>query len=385
MFEKDSQIFQIINESYFFDSFTYKFKMTMKKLLLLSFLLFCLACDPFDAIIEESDMPVVLYEASSIREQSAASDSLKVASWNIKFAGGRLDFFFDCYGERSLMETTEVNNHLEGLAAKINQMDVDILFVQEIDVNAKRSGYIDQLQYLLDATEFSYAAYASQWKSDYVPSDGIGLINSGNAILSRYPLENTERIALPLIEEQSGFIQYFYLRRNMLKAQITDAQNQAIVLINTHTSAFAKDGTKDKQLLQIKAEIDQLQTAGQSFVLGGDFNSLPPSTEQVEGFSDDVCPEDSEFSANDFSAETDIMLPFYDYEALIPLEDYAADNTPYFTFTANKDGFWNRKLDFMFTNAQFRFGLVHLDEARGGMATMPLSDHAPLSGTVFNW
>ncbi len=360
----------------------------MKKPLFLLSLLFCVACenfDPFDAIIESEEEPVTFYEASSKSDQSSPSDSLTVGSWNIKFAGGRLDFFFDCYGDRSLMEITEVETHLEGLATKINQMNLDILYLQEIDINAKRSGYIDQLQYLLDNSEFNYAVYASQWKNNYVPSDGIGRINSGNAILSRYPLNNAERTALPLIEEQSGFVQYFYLRRNILKAEIKDAQGQTITLLNTHTSAFAKDGTKDKQLAEIKSAADELQANGATFILGGDFNSLPPSSDQVDNFSDDVCPKDSEFSANDFSAETAIMLPFYDYQPLISLEDYAANNADYFSFTANKEGFWNRKLDFMFTNANFKDGLVHLDEARGGMATMPLSDHAPLSGTVFNW
>lgn len=348
-------------------------------------MLLCFGCDPLDAVIEEEKEQVLFYTANSISDESAPSDALTVGSWNVKFAGGRIDFFFDCFGDRSLMTTTEVENHLEGLAAKINQMDTDVLYLQEVDIDAKRSGYIDQLQYLLDATYFNYAIYGSQWKSDYVPSDGIGRVNSGNAILSRYPLENAERIALPLVDEQSSFVQYFYLRRNILKAQITDAQGQAITLLNTHTSAFAKDGTKDRQLEQIKAEIDKLEAAGMPFVLGGDFNSLPPSTQQVDNFADDACPKDSEFSANDFSAETDIMLPFYDYQPLIPLEEYASNNDDYFSFTADTDGFWNRKLDFMFTNATFRAGLVHLDEARGGMATMPLSDHAPLSGIVYNW
>ena len=357
----------------------------MKKNLFLLCLIFCYSCDPFDAIIEDSDEQIVFYESAAKSDQSPPADSLKVGSWNIKFAGGRLDFFFDCYGDRSLMKMAEVETHLEGLAGKINQMEVDVLYLQEVDINAKRSTHIDQVQWLLDRTDFNYAVYASQWKSDYVPSDGIGPIDSGNAILSRYPISNAERIALPLIDEQSGLIQYFYLRRNILKAEITDAQGKAITLLNTHTSAFAKDGTKDKQLEQIKAEVDQLQAEGKSFVLGGDFNSLPPSSQKVNDFSDDVCPKDSDFSANDFSAEANIMLPFYDYTPLISLIDFALKNEDYFSFTANKDGFWNRKLDFMFTNASFKAGLVHLDKDRGGMATMPLSDHAPLSGTLFNW
>lgn len=357
----------------------------MKNVLLLIGILSLFSCDPMDAVLEEDKVPVIYYESDSKSTQTAPTDSIKVASWNVKYGGGRIDFFFDCFGDRSLMEEGEVVAHLAGLADKINQMDADVLFLQEVDLEAKRSAYIDQIEYLLNASEMNYAVFASQWKSDYVPSDGIGRINSGNVILSKYPLENAERIALPLIEEQSGFVQYFYLRRNILKCQIKDAQGRVVTLLNTHTSAFATDGTKEKQLQQIKAEVDQLEAAGQPFILGGDFNSLPPSSQQVRDFADDACPQDSEFSTNDFSNETEIMLPFYDYQPLISLADYAIDNAPYFSFTSDKNGFWNRKLDFMFTNASVKDGLVHQDVNSGGMATMPLSDHAPLTGTFYNW
>jgi endonuclease/exonuclease/phosphatase family metal-dependent hydrolase len=48
------------------------------------------------------------------------------------------------------------------------------------------------------------------------------------------------------------------------------------------------------------------------------------------------------------------------------------------------DGFWNRKLDYLFTNGRFRVdsAVTHQDTASGGLATMPLSDHAPISVTL---
>ncbi|HHH49846.1 MAG TPA: endonuclease/exonuclease/phosphatase family protein [Saprospiraceae bacterium] len=357
----------------------------MKNLLFLIAILFLFACDPFDAIIEDQKETISFYESKQQTDVAPLTRSLQIATWNIKFGGGRIDFFFDCFGNHSLMKKTDVENHLKGIAAKIKQMSPDVIFLQEVDIQAKRSAYIDQVQWLLDNTDLNYGIYASQWKSDYVPSDGIGRINTGNAILSRYPLKDGERIALPLIDDQSGLVQYFYLRRNILKANITSADGKTIALLGTHTSAFATDGTKDKQLAEIKKEIDALDAAGTSFVLGGDFNSLPPNTQKLKDFEDDVCPKDSDFSTNDFSKEGDIMLPFFDYKPLIPLDEYAANNADYFSFTADKNGFWNRKLDYMFTNAKFVNGLVHLDEARGGMATMPLSDHAPLSGVLSDW
>jgi endonuclease/exonuclease/phosphatase family metal-dependent hydrolase len=76
------------------------------------------------------------------------------------------------------------------------------------------------------------------------------------------------------------------------------------------------------------------------------------------------------------------LVPLYrDYNAEIPLSDYRADNARYFSHTVDGRGFWNRKLDYIFTNAQVvtGSGLVHQSQARGGMDTMPLSDHAPVT------
>ena len=65
----------------------------------------------------------------------------------------------------------------------------------------------------------------------------------------------------------------------------------------------------------------------------------------------------------------------------LALADFQADNDPYFTFTADGDGFWNRKLDYLFTNGEFvaGSGLTHQDTSSGGVETLPLSDHAPVS------
>ena len=67
--------------------------------------------------------------------------------------------------------------------------------------------------------------------------------------------------------------------------------------------------------------------------------------------------------------------------AMVTNPDGSANNAAYFSHTTDQDGFWNRKLDYIFSNGQIvpGSGLVHQDEAHGGMATMPLSDHAPVS------
>lgn len=337
-------------------------------------------CDPFHTTFDDSE-PAVEYRASTVSEVVEAPDELLVMTWNVKFAGGRIDFFFDCHGDRVLMEEQEVIDHLDGLAQKIRQVDPDVLLLQEVDVASKRCAYVDMMQYLLDHTDLNYGVYASQWKADYVPSDGLGPVDSGNGIMSRWPLVDHERIALPLIGEQDALTRYFWLRRNMLKARVELPEGGRLWALNVHTAAFSSDGTKKEQIDLFKAELDALDDDGSLFVAGGDLNAIPPNSQQVSDFEDSVC--EGEFEADDYSSETDWMDElFASYAEAIPLERYAADNTSYFTHTTDKNGFWNRRLDYLFTNASFRDGLVHQDVASGGMETMPLSDHAPVTAKL---
>ena len=302
------------------------------KILFFLFAISLLSCDPFDNIIENDSNQdaAIYYTANYIKPATNTNDTLNIVTWNIKFGGGRIDFFFDCYGDRVLMTEDEVNTNMKAVVEKINNMNADIIFLQEIDIDAKRSAYIDQLQYILDNTDLNYGFYGSQWKSDYVPSDGIGRVNSGNAILSKYELSNAERIPLSLIDEQAGIVQYFYLRRNLLKADVKIG-TRTIVALGTHTSAYSTDGTKLKQLNEIKTEVDLLAKDGEEFILGGDFNTIPPKSLVYEKFDDDKCSEGSGFESQSFKEELTAMGMFIDdYNPAITQAEYDLDNSLYF-------------------------------------------------------
>jgi len=337
-------------------------------------------CDPFHTGFDEVESAVV-YRAGRTAGAPALSGPLRVMNYNVKFGGGRIDFFFDCFGERVLMSRAEVLANLEGLAAKINQVDPDVLVLQEVDVNSKRAAYVDQMQWLLDHTALDYGVYASQWKADYVPSDGIGAVDSGNGILSKYPLADAERIALALRTDQSGIERYFYLKRNVLRARLDVPDHAPLVLVAIHAEAYAKDGTKLEHIQRFQSELDAVADAGGTVIGAGDLNTLPPGTDKQFDFPDSVCTNE-DFVADDYRAESGWLQGLYDrYDADIPLDAYQADNASFFSHTTDQNGFWNRKLDYVFTNAEVvpGSGLVHQDTAHGGMETMPLSDHAPIS------
>jgi endonuclease/exonuclease/phosphatase family metal-dependent hydrolase len=345
--------------------------------LFLTVLVVVLVSDPFNTRLRESD--VTYYTAADITNPPPV-DTLLVMTWNIKFGGARLDFFFDCFGNRSLMKMEEVWPNMEGLAGFINATQPDILFIQEVDVNSKRSAFLDQVQWLLDKTAFNYAVYAPQWRASFIPSDSLGRMDSGVAILSRWPLTDARRIALPLIREQNFIVRYFYLKRCLLESKV-NINGRDLTLLTTHTEPYAKDGTKKKQLDLIHAHLQKLDSLGKTFILAGDLNTLPPGTAKTKGFPDSVCP-DADFEADDFSAEKNWLDDFYHhFNPAIPLMEYQADNAPFFTHTVDGRGNWNRKLDYLFTNGTFVTGSHTTFQSvdNGGYFTMPLSDHCALA------
>ena len=101
-----------------------------------------------------------------------------------------------------------------------------------------------------------------------------------------------------------------------------------------------------------------------------------------EDFDDDACKGDPDYETASFKEELDLLTPFYThYRPAISIVRYNLDNAKFFSFTSDKEGFWNRKLDYIFTNGEFKegSGVVHQSGDIGGYKTMPLSDHAPLS------
>ena len=368
----------------------------MRRLMVALGALFLLACDPFNTGFDDVE-PAERYAAATLTEAPDDPTTLKVMNWNAKFGGGRIDFFFDCHEVpgRSLMTSDEVLANLEGLAQKIREVGPDVLFLQEVDVLAKRSAYIDMVQWLLDNTELNFGVYGSQWRADIVASDGIGRVDSGSAILSRYPLGKATRIALPLVGEYDALKQHFYLKRNVLTAELLVPGHDDLAVLTTHAEAYSQDGTKKRHIDGFKQAMDDLVASGKRVVGGGDLNALPPGSEETSGFLDSVCVSE-DFQADDYSEETDWLDALYaTYEPAVSLEDYADNNACHFTHTTTDTGpgnFWSRKLDYLFTSTSFVPGSTvthqgpHPDAdvaaacaaSDQGLATMPLSDHAPI-------
>ena len=335
----------------------------------------------------------VTFTSASKTDEPTSVDNLKVMTWNIRFGAARIPWFGDSCGDRVLITESDVTANMDSIVLFINTELPDILLIQEIDMSSKRSAYMNQVQYILDNTYFNYGAYASMWDAEIIPSDGLGKVDVGNAILSRWEITDAERIKLPLRTDQDALTQYFYLRRNILKAKIVLPILEDFYVVDIHATAFATDDTKQKHIDKYKEVLDELNDQGAFFVTGGDLNSIPPGADSRDFCIEDICrgesfhidadgePHREGSYFNNFVGEPDLVQPFYDvYHPAINLSSTKDaihfTHSPWNTNYTNNN-YWDRKLDYLFSNFPDGFvnGTTHQEAYR-------FSDHAPVSATL---
>ena len=349
-----------------------------------------LSCEPLVTDFKDIEK-AILYESSSKTVTQDPLGSLLVMTWNIRFGAARIPWFGDSCGDRVIMTRGEVITHLNDVADYINAVQPDILLLQEVDTESKRGGYMDQVQWLFDHSHFNNGAYASMWQAQFIPSDGLGRVDVGNAILSRWIITDAERIQLPLRTDQDELTQYFYLRRNILKTKIAIPNQNNFYAVCAHTTAFATDDTKQKHIEKFELVLAALNTAGATFIAGGDLNSVPSSADSTDYCMEDKCSGESYHSDadgsthkegsyfNNFTEESLLLLPLYSsFSSAVGLE--LAKNPEHFThspWNTESEGanYWDRKLDYIFSSGSLSGGITH-------QGTHQLSDHAPVSAIL---
>ena len=362
--------------------------------IIFSICLIFLGCEPL-AMSWDKTEDATLYQAFRIIDPPTVVDTLLVMTWNIRFGASRISWFGDGCGERVLLTENEVTDALENLARKITEIDPDILILQEIDVGSKRTAYINQVQWLLDHTDLNHGAYASYWQVQFIPSEGLGRMDAGNAILSRWKLTDTERIPLPLRGDQSALTQYFYLRRNIVKVKLNLPGYDNFWVVNIHAAAFSTDETKQEHIDEFKKELDILEDAGALFLAGGDLNELPSGSDSTDYCDEDKCTGESFHSMGDdplhkegscYTEERTWLNQLYDtYQPAVQLDDYQSDNGRYYTFFTREFSwddqhsgiFGGRKLDYLFTNSTW---VKDTDSTYQELTH--LSDHVPVSAKM---
>ncbi len=214
---------------------------------------------------------------------------LKILTWNVQFMAGKNYVFwhdtpnFDGPHERPSPDA--ITQTLAEVSRVIRAENPDIVLLQEVDDGARRTDYEDQLRRLLALLPPEYCSHvaAFYWKAGFVPHPRI-LGSSGMKLstISKYKISRALRhqLALP---PNDFLTRQFSTKRAVLEARLPLAQGGELAVLNTHLDAFAAGtNTMHLQVAEIDSILTALDASGVAWVLGGDFNLLPPDRAAYE-------------------------------------------------------------------------------------------------------
>lgn len=210
------------------------------------------------------------------------NDPLTILTFNIGYASlsQTEDFVMDGGKKAKMDSKSEVQANLDGIESILLRENADIYLLQEVDVDSRRSYYINQYASFKDLLDMP-SALAYNYRSIFVPfplnpSQMMGKVNSGIVTFSTFEVSQATRIQLP-----GSFpwpVRLANLKRALLitRHPIADSQSE-LVVINVHLSAY-DDGSMRLEEMQALKEImlDEYQK-GNYVIVGGDFNQTFPN------------------------------------------------------------------------------------------------------------
>ena len=203
-------------------------------------------------------------------------DEITMLTFNIGYGGldKDMDFFMDG-GRRNTPESKEkVEENLTGIAEIVAEQDADVIFLQEVDRDSKRSYHINEADMLAEALG-GVQMFAQNYRCLYVPwplSDAVGQVNSGLMTLSGLEVRDAGRIALPV--SFCWPVRLCQLKRCLLVTRIpVEGSGRELVLFNLHLEAY--DG-QEKQTEVLFELMKQEYEKGNYVVAAGDFNQVFP-------------------------------------------------------------------------------------------------------------
>lgn len=154
--------------------------------------------------------------------------------------------------------------NLEAVSALVKQVRPDLVLLQEVDRGTTRSGGVDQVKTLSDATGYPFAFGAS-----LMHYDGG---EYGIAALSRGGFGYSATTPLPVVPVQTRAGGSREPRVALLAFAMMRAETWRVV--NTHLDP-AEGTARAQEMAALMDLIHQQQLSGTPLIVGGDFNSTP--------------------------------------------------------------------------------------------------------------
>jgi endonuclease/exonuclease/phosphatase family metal-dependent hydrolase len=243
---------------------------------------FILALQLFEYRPDDITELEITYSDVSEGNYLSLDTNIKVLTFNTGYASlsETEDFVMDG-GEKGRMDTkTEVETNLEGISSILTRESADIVLLQEVDVDSKRSYEINQLANYQNVLGTS-SVLAYNYRCIFVPfplslSQMMGKVNSGIATFSDYYYEDAERIQLP--GSFSWPINLANLKRCILITRFSiEGSQKELVVINVHLSAYDDGTMRLEETEALQAIMVDEYDDGNYVVVGGDFNQTFPA------------------------------------------------------------------------------------------------------------
>jgi endonuclease/exonuclease/phosphatase family metal-dependent hydrolase len=316
--------------------------------------------------------------AGSGGEPIQPGQPVKVLSWNVQYMAGKdYVFFYDLPGDAGpdARPSPEAIAHtLDEVARVITDESPDIVLLQEVDIDASSAYHQDQLALLLERlpADYRYSAHTYYHRALFVPHPKImGSVGMSLAVISKHPIASATRLQLPLMDNDP-FTRMFYFHRCLLQCRLPIAGGGELVVMDTHLDAFAQGtDTMQRQTAMIRETLVDLDADGTPWIIGGDFNLLPPGQRPL-------ITESRRSSYNEQSELAELTSRW----ASVPTVDDAlgADRAQWFTHFPNDPTIKgpDRTIDYIFHSAN-----VQVDDGRVRHGdTLSISDHLPVIITL---
>ena len=298
---------------------------------------------------------------------------VKILCYNVQFMAGK-DYVFwfdvpDANGPDSSPTANAINTTITAVANVIVDEDPDFIFLQEVDDGAKRTHNKDQLHALLKQLPETYAYHTSAfyWKSGFVPHPRVlGRTGMKLSIVSKHPISTAKRYQLALTPD-NVITKHLGIKRAILEAHIPFKEGGELVLLNTHLEAFSKQSdTLQKQVMQVNELLTQLDSASTPWIIGGDFNLLPPGqfsnlTVKQQGY---------------YRPQSEIAALTDKHRCIPSINDLRNEPDKWFTFNSNDPDVTepDRTLDYLFYSANLKC----ITKTVRQHDTLTISDHFPI-------
>jgi endonuclease/exonuclease/phosphatase family metal-dependent hydrolase len=231
-----------------------------------------------------------------VQEGDAAAvpgDTISILIWNIGYAGlGKEMDFFNDGGSSVRPEKDLYERYISGICSFLinSSQKADILLLQEVDRNSKRSYFNDQVDVLRKKLGKYNAAFALNYDVKFVPVPfgfpytPYGKTFGGLVTFSTFAPISSQRVQYP-----GGFswpTSLYMLDRCALEQRFRTSTGKEVVIVNTHNTAYDATGEiKAEELRFMKERYGKLAESGARIIIGGDWNQVPPgylNTREVE-------------------------------------------------------------------------------------------------------